>query len=891
VINNKKLLLNYLLAKSIDTEKPTLVDHLKEIVKEIIKLREFILQNNLESTIPRSLFKYLAKAAILHDLGKINYRFQRKLWRGKLPAELESFLKKTKGIDLRHEILSLVWSIILLNKKEEDALVRTAVLLHHYNEYFIEDKRITRILRNPIHRDGIINYTSFLTKQEELMKDILKILLRKITEELSDLLEKPYLEPIKRGLEELLKNVKTGIGFKRLQEFEIALKEGVDFGEYCQLYDIPHSYIDLRQKEKELLRFFILLSGLLRRCDYAASGYINVEPSDVQLKMFYKQLILRMDEIAKNLWRVKDGVEGLWQYKLLRIMKKTLDSIDKVVLIAPTGSGKTEFALLWIMEVGKKLAYTLPLRVALNDIYTRLTKYSPDANLVGLLHSTAFIEYLREARDKRELRVDEKILAARLLSNIINLSTPDQILLTSLNYYGSDKIMATYPFMGLVIDEVQTYNCEMAAIIYKTLQVAKEMGASILILTATYPPYFEEFFKKLGIKKIDITEYPEVRERVKNYKIKRHKIKVEEFSLFKYDAEKGLQIDEDAYKKVLEQIREWISSGKKRIFIVVNNVSKAIELFKNLRGEKFINEECQVYLLHSRIIEREKSRRIQEIKEKITENEPIILVATQVVEASIDLDFDAIITELSTIDSQIQRWGRVYRSREQDYNDEQPNIIVLQSLDMGSTAIYDKDVLIATFEVLKRYNNEILDYEAEKGLIREVFEYKMNGKPLRSKYVEEIQRIYNELQYFTVEKKSHAQRIFRQIAGEIIVIPELMLSSSDPLEKKLGEILCNLKNLSLKDIYKELEETVKRINLNEANLKWIILRILYEYSVNVPIFLINKIPKKYKHRYFKGYHLLILEDEDILQKIKELGFDVILRTAEEERELARIYEE
>jgi len=80
----------------------------------------------------------------------------------------------------------------------------------------------------------------------------------------------------------------------------------------------------------------------------------------------------------------------------------------------------------------------------------------------------------------------------------------------------------------------------------------------------------------------------------------------------------------------------------------------------------------------------------------------LILVATQIVEASVDVDFDILITEISPIDSQIQRWGRVWRNREEDYKGE-PNVYIFIEIekDLGTKAIYDKKSLLKTIGILK----------------------------------------------------------------------------------------------------------------------------------------------------------------------------------------------
>ncbi len=54
-----------------------------------------------------------------------------------------------------------------------------------------------------------------------------------------------------------------------------------------------------------------------------------------------------------------------------RCVKKNVNIEKSLIFIAPTGSGKTEFALLWAEMNRRKLIYTLPLRVALNDLFSR----------------------------------------------------------------------------------------------------------------------------------------------------------------------------------------------------------------------------------------------------------------------------------------------------------------------------------------------------------------------------------------------------------------------------------------------------------------------------------------------------------------------------------------
>ena len=147
-------LLSLLRAKSGEGDV-LLIDHVKSALKRCVELYEFIENLNGTVTYPAlrnpeerfKLFKSLAKAIIIHDLGKISLDFQRRLYgKDEFPAELMDYLRGSEGIRARHEILSILWSAGLLGNSEQDAKIRTVVLLHHYNEFFSEDKEFSHIV-------------------------------------------------------------------------------------------------------------------------------------------------------------------------------------------------------------------------------------------------------------------------------------------------------------------------------------------------------------------------------------------------------------------------------------------------------------------------------------------------------------------------------------------------------------------------------------------------------------------------------------------------------------------------------------------------------------------------------------------------------------------------
>ena len=854
-------LINLLRAKSEEGENLLLKDHILETLKKACELKKFAKRNREKITFPwfknescfQNFFASLAVALILHDLGKISYKFQKKVYGKELKTELEEFLKLSEGINLRHEILSSIWASLLLEDTQDSLKelvswfpkIRTAILLHHYNDYFLGEKDLMKIIQN--HPEEVERYLEFLFKKGEELKVFLEGIFEEVKKEFKDTFLEIALQVIKKErikdrAEELLKRIK---------------ERDDDISDFAEFYEIDNENPDYE--------FFVFL-GALRRCDYSASAEVSIEEVK-NLKEVFKPNGKSFEERIKE----KIRCEPKWQKEVL----KRFQSAESLVLIAPTGSGKTEFALLWAEKNKRKLIYTLPLRVALNDLFARLRENYFEKEYVDILHSTSFIEKLKEEKEGRSLELERKLTASKLLASPVLLTTPDQVFLTSLNYYGSDKVISVYPFSCVVIDEIQTYTPEMAAIIIKTLKIVQILGGNILVMTATLPPYFEPFFFeenqdgwqiseelknklekfKLSLKKCDASI---VKEEVKNYSTKRHRIKIIEEILAKYENGK-VEINEDAIDKYL--------SKEKNTFIVVNNVMKAIEIYKWLKEKQNFEN---VFLFHSRLIEKEKDRRINEIKEKIRNEEKVVVVSTQIIEASVDLDFDLMLTEVSPIDSQIQRWGRVFRNREnKNYDIDEPNIIIFlgekekdeYKVDKGTNLIYDESVVKKTAEVLKNYEGRLLTYEDKRRMIEEVF----TGK-LKEDFIKGVLEALEFLKFYNASKRSEAQRLFRKLAGFQVVVPAVMRLCDEKL-KKFSQFIENEENRN--STYEEIE---KLFGLS----KWEVKRVLYEYSVNVPIFYFEKLQKERLLTEFKGFYVLKIKEE-YAEDFKEYGIDWFIK--------------
>ena len=401
----------------------------------------------------------------------------------------------------------------------------------------------------------------------------------------------------------------------------------------------------------EIYKEYCIMKGLLHRLDHSSSAWIQVE-DETNDKI--------SESVEKFMKQQKFKANDLQQFAKANQNKN-------IIVIGSTGMGKTEGALLW--SNSEKTFFTLPLRISINAIYDRI-KETIGYEHVGLLHSTA-IDYLDEKNEENEF---EKIKQARNLYEKITTCTIDQIFPFVFKYRGYEKIYATLSYSKIVIDEIQAYSPEIVAVILKGLQMINNLNGKFMIMTATLPRIYKEKLEEMGIK----FEYNEfIKDTI------RHKIQLKES-----------EINQD-----IEEIKE--NSKSKKILIIVNTINKAIEMYKKLKEEGIEN----VNLLHSRFIQEDRGEKERSIKEFSKDrNESGIWITTQIVEASLDIDFDMLYTEMSTLDSLFQRLGRCYRSRE--YTENTPNVKIYIKNTSGVGYIYDKEIYEKIVEIIQESRDE-----------------------------------------------------------------------------------------------------------------------------------------------------------------------------------------
>ncbi|WP_409377279.1 CRISPR-associated helicase Cas3', partial [Candidatus Sordicultor fermentans] len=409
---------------------------------------------------------------------------------------------------------------------------------------------------------------------------------------------------------------------------------------------IPPYKLDYEPLRGEVKKERILIAGFLQRCDHFASWCEKEGESLDRVEIEPKA----EDEIENKI-AGKIGHDA-WQFGTLANNK------DKnVILVAPTGYGKTEFAFLW--SRGEKLLYTLPIRSAVNQTYEGRAKEVFGEGKAGLLHSDADVYLLSQETD--EAGTMKLYDLAKQLSYPVMISTGDQFFPYALRPPGYEKVFALLSYSRLVIDEIQAYDPKACAIVTKFMEWMHKMGGKFLLMTATLPKFVENRIKESApdCEMINIYE----NEKDKFQKIFKHKLEVELIKNKKGEKTPIFELPEDKIEKIIREAE----SGK-RVLVILNTVNFAQEVYRKLVEKACSSSlENNIFLLHSRFTLEDRRNKETEYIEKFknpkppTENIGEILVATQVVEASLDIDADVLFTEICPLDALIQRMGRVLR--------------------------------------------------------------------------------------------------------------------------------------------------------------------------------------------------------------------------------------
>lgn len=375
-----------------------------------------------------------------------------------------------------------------------------------------------------------------------------------------------------------------------------------------------------------------------------------------------------------------------------------------VILSVPTGAGKTWASIMPFLyakekqiDFPSKLIYSLPLRTLANSIYEDVK------NLVN--------------ENSISIQTGEYSNDPYFESDIV-FSTIDQTLSSFLCFplslshrqanINAGAIVGSY----LVLDEFHLLDSKLSmSTTLGMLRILKNM-CRICIMTATLSDRFLRYLKnefdpqnQYNFEIVNLSDFPEDREKIKSLVPAPNR-----------RTKKSVVVSDDIL--MAENI---IEKHRNKSIVICNRVERAQQLFESINHIK--NIKTKLLCFHSRFFDSDRKTKEHLIKKyfgKKSEENDVILIATQVIEAGMDISCDIMHTEISPINSFLQRAGRCARF-ENEYGDvyvyevlsakERDRISELKQTDEGKAEIkklnnkylpYDKDLCTATFNELKK---------------------------------------------------------------------------------------------------------------------------------------------------------------------------------------------
>lgn len=449
----------------------------------------------------------------------------------------------------------------------------------------------------------------------------------------------------------------------------------------------------------------VLLAGFCSVCDWLGSNrdYFEFQKFDPSLSLSLKNYFVTRKRKALEILEdfgllshinTRGGMETLYPEYSPQNIQLLIDKLflqqSLVIIEANTGSGKTEASLayaskLLAQDLADSLIFALPTQATANAMLERLESVAGrifgDRDNIILAHgkrdSNEHFKKMIE-RYKRSIYCQDDFEAGaqcsewlsssrkRAFLGQIAVTTVDQVMLSAIRPLHHYFVRSFGIGKGvLIIDEIHAYDAYMYGILEAVIKQQKQAGGSVILLSATLPAYQKQsLFKSWGIETaIDEQAYPLILQAIDNdvhaFKLENNEScqeKSVEIELWKND-------DCIIMTKQLKQIVHAAENGAK-IGIVCNLVDDA-QRYAHILSEM---TSLPVDIFHSRYRycdRMNKEKMVLDHYGKHSPNEGRILVGTQVIEQSLDIDFDWLITFICPIDLLFQRMGRLHRHLKQ----------------------------------------------------------------------------------------------------------------------------------------------------------------------------------------------------------------------------------
>jgi CRISPR-associated endonuclease/helicase Cas3 len=497
-------------------------------------------------------------------------------------------------------------------------------------------------------------------------------------------------------------------------------------------------------------------------------------------------------------------------------IKKLLDGVNKPTLLlieAAMGEGKTEVAFYAYLRLQadnhhRGLYIALPTMATGNQMFRRTAKFlnaqAKDREIpvdLQLLHgATQLNELFQQLQGKIQTNIDDQTeqfdnVAAReyfthkrqaLLSEY-GVGTVDQALLTILNIKWQFVRLWGLGNRVVVIDEVHAYDTYTSELVLTLVRWLHALGSSVILMSATLPKASrKKLLEAYGGTNVETECYPRI------YKVSDSQTAL---ATFEGDQKRKVTIQIKAIGSDLNGIvtllEEELKNGGCAVCIM-NTVDRAQELYRKLSQSK-------TYLFHARFPAEDRAERENQVIElfgeeatraKDTRPERAVLIATQVVEQSLDLDFDLMVSDLAPADLLLQRAGRLWRhQREKTDRPIKHPVLYIAGLKHQNELpdlqthywdkIYAPYILYKTWEILKSRETIELPTHIDP-LVQQVYDGKLLQIELSADAIEKIRKDQDQFeQEILINQKDGENAVISHVVGGELQLREPVASREE----------------------------------------------------------------------------------------------------------------